>query len=129
MGAVNHPIEMPNWLLDKFPKRKQCNDPYPRDFPAINVIEEGERNSTFARLAGVMRQKGMGVEAIYAALSADNLARCVPPLDDAEVGRIAKSICRYAPGYGGRTRTVPLAMEVPPEQIASVDELLRQAGS
>jgi len=38
-----------------------------------------------------------GEQAIYAALAAENAARCRPALDDDEVRAIARSISRYAP--------------------------------
>jgi len=48
-------------------------------------IKEGSRNSTLTSLAGTMRVRGMTEESIYAALLAENNARCNPPLDEAEV--------------------------------------------
>lgn len=60
-------------------------------------IPVGKRDDTLASLAGVMRQKGMGEEAIYAALKADNAERCVPPLPDSDVRRIAHSISQHPP--------------------------------
>ena len=60
-------------------------------------IREGQRNSTLTSLAGAMRRRGMCQVAIEAALLADNRARCVPPLPDDEVGKVAASVARYAP--------------------------------
>ena len=62
-----------------------------------NAIPSGQRNATLARLAGSMRRVGMGETEIAAALRETNRTRCVPPLADAEVERIAASIARYAP--------------------------------
>jgi len=61
-------------------------------------IPEGERNNALTSLAGSMRDKGMGEEAIAAALLAENKAKCEPPLDQKEVTNIAKSIAQYEPG-------------------------------
>ncbi len=61
------------------------------------IFDEGERNASLTRLAGVMRRQGMGVEAITAALSRENAARCSPPLPDKEVRAIAQSVGRYPP--------------------------------
>lgn len=58
-------------------------------------ISAGERNSTLASLAGTMRRRGMSSAAISAALQADNLARCSPPLASDEVLGIANSISQY----------------------------------
>lgn len=65
--------------------------------PAANdgSIQEGGRNNTLASLGGTMRQKNMSDAAIEAALQAENLANCKPPLDPAEVSAIAASILRY----------------------------------
>lgn len=59
------------------------------------AFTEGKRNSALASLAGSMRRRGMSVEAIEAALLLENATRCVPPLDETEVRRIARSVARY----------------------------------
>jgi hypothetical protein len=61
-------------------------------------IRAGERNSTLTSLAGSMRRRGMSHEAIEAALLSDNACRCVPPLPEGEVRKIAASVARYQPG-------------------------------
>lgn len=60
-------------------------------------IPEGQRNATLASLAGTMRRRGLSEEAILAALSIENKQRCSPPLPEAEIEVIAKSISRYEP--------------------------------
>ena len=60
-------------------------------------IREGERNQVLMSMAGAFRRKGGSYEGILAAIRAENETRCEPPLDDSEVGRIARSACRYAP--------------------------------
>ena len=73
-----------------------------KDMPAPSVagndgsIPESGRNNALMSMAGVMRHKGMTEEAINAALQAENLARCFPPLEPAEVASIATSVMRYA---------------------------------
>ena len=62
-----------------------------------NFIGKGRRNHALASLAGTMRRAGMGLAEIRAALLETNLWRCVPPMDEAEVDRIAESIARYSP--------------------------------
>ena len=44
-----------------------------------------------------MRRRGMSEAAIRAALREENRRSCLPPLDDAEVDRIAASVARYDP--------------------------------
>jgi hypothetical protein len=60
-------------------------------------IPEGGRNTSLTSLAGTMRRRGMTVEAITAALLAENEARCDPPLPEDEVRGIAQSVGRYPP--------------------------------
>ena len=69
---------------------------------SIAEIKEGNRNSTLTSLAGTMRARGMTEESIYAALLAENNARCNPPLDEAEVRKIAHSVSRYQPNPTGK---------------------------
>jgi putative DNA primase/helicase len=58
---------------------------------------EGERNAGLTSLAGSMRHKGMGGDAILAALRLENERRCVPPLGDEELAAIAASVSKYDP--------------------------------
>lgn len=100
--ASSHPDQvpiapMPGWLLALVQPRATTVGPPPLQ----DAIGDGNRNSTLASLAGVMRHRGMTVEAIRAALLAENVRRCVPPLPPAEVERIATSIGRYDPGSNG----------------------------
>ena len=66
--------------------------------PSNGAIAEGGRNSAMCSLAGSLRAKGLSEEAIRAALLAENKERCNPPLDDAEIEGIARSVARYAAG-------------------------------
>jgi len=66
--------------------------------PRGGPVDEGSRNAHLLSLAGSMRRKGLGEEAIRAALVAENGSRCQPPLPEREVAAIAKSVARYAPG-------------------------------
>lgn len=73
--------------------------------PVIGEIAAQHRNTTLTSLAGSMRHRGMGVEAILAALRAENESRCRPPLPDHEIRAIATSVAKYSPapvnGTGG----------------------------
>ena len=64
--------------------------------PAGALIAVG-RNNALTRMAGTMQRKGMTLAAIEAALLAENLASCSPPLADDEVLGIARSVRRYQP--------------------------------
>ena len=61
------------------------------------ALGEGERNASLTSLAGALRRRAMSEGGILAALNAENLARCVPPLPEAEVALIARSVCNYDP--------------------------------
>ena len=54
-------------------------------------VSDGQRKATLCSLAGTMRARGMSIEAIAAALKADNEARFDPPLDDSEIEDVLKS--------------------------------------
>lgn len=60
-------------------------------------IPEGQRNAALTSLAGTMRRRGMAEASIVAALLAENRARCEPPLPEADVRRIARSVAQYPP--------------------------------
>lgn len=62
------------------------------------VIPAGKRDETLTSLAGSMRRRGLGEGAILAALREVNVERCMPPLPERDVQRIAHSVARYAPG-------------------------------
>ncbi|MDK1032811.1 MAG: primase C-terminal domain-containing protein, partial [Planctomycetia bacterium] len=65
---------------------------------ADGIILEGQRNRALTSLAGTLRHRGMSGDAIEAALAKENEARCAPPLPEAEVIGIARSVARYRPG-------------------------------
>ncbi|MGI8926878.1 MAG: bifunctional DNA primase/polymerase, partial [Tepidiformaceae bacterium] len=73
--------------------------------PVGDVIPQGERDGTLASLAGTMRSRGMSASEIEAALLVANSERCVPPLSDDEVRKVARSVGRYEPGAPAATRS------------------------
>lgn len=66
-------------------------------------LEEGQpikyrtRNATLVRIAGAMRRQGTTEDEILPALETINAKRCEPPLPDAELRTIARSVMRYTP--------------------------------
>jgi P4 family phage/plasmid primase-like protien len=60
-------------------------------------LEQGARNDTLFREACRLRRLGLDEAEILPALKAINLRRCKPPVDEEELGRIAKSAGRYEP--------------------------------
>ena len=61
-------------------------------------IRDGQRNVTLASVAGSLRDRGLDVETICIVLLEVNQRRCEPPLAEAEVVGIGRSIGRYPPG-------------------------------
>lgn len=91
--------EMPAWLVEEIrkvgtqlPAKKKTAEAAPR-----KKISEGGRNNHLTSLAGALRRKGISEDGILATLRAENADRLEPPLDDATVVAIAKSITRYQP--------------------------------
>jgi putative DNA primase/helicase len=88
------------WALDCRPNERELL-PVPEALLALLDVAkpratQGNRNDTLTSLAGAMRRKGMGQEAIEAALAIEN-AKCQPPLPASEVAKIAASVARYEP--------------------------------
>ena len=87
--------DAPGWLIELARTGKRIKAAAPRSSP---TILEGGRNELLFKLACGHRARGMLPEVILAALQAENIARCVPPLDSEEVERIVQSAMRYEPG-------------------------------
>jgi hypothetical protein len=83
--------EFDSWLPDEPRDVRVLSGPTPDAIPA------GNRNAHLTSLAGSMRRRGMTETSITAALLAENEGRCRPPLPEADVRRIAKSVGRYTP--------------------------------
>lgn len=83
----------PDELLEMLKKAKKFTaaEPLPRK------IGEGERDNLLTSLAGTMRRRGASASAILAALREENDTRVDPPLPDADLRRIAKSISKKDP--------------------------------
>ncbi len=87
----------PQWVIELAIKKP----PAQAGMADEQLIPKGQRNATLASLAGTMRRRGMPQEAIRSALLEVNKLQCQPPLAEADVEVIAKSVSRYAPdGYG-----------------------------
>lgn len=76
-------------------------------------IPEGSRNSTLTSHAGRLRRQGMSEAQIVSKLHAMNDTNCDPPLETAEVEKIAASIARYAPAASGASRPPPPPLMAP----------------
>jgi len=85
----------PDWMLHALLDNKPA--PMATGTPTNGAFITGQRNSSLTSQAGAMRRKGMSEDAIFMALQAENLARCVPPLTESEVRAIVSSVMRYDP--------------------------------
>ena len=66
-------------------------------FESAPAVIEGGRNQYLTSMAGALRRKGLSANEIAAAIGAANKDRCKPPLEEKEVGLIARSVGRYEP--------------------------------
>lgn len=117
----------PDWLLeiyDEANKKKGCSPKATsqqdqklqaggRVSDPDEIIPSGQRNSTLTSLAGSLRRIGLTEESICFALLDANQRRCEQPLEENEVRKIARSICRYEPD--------PLAQDVAETTTVSFD--------
>lgn len=88
------PVEFIKWLLaQQVLKPQQPTGQQPQG----GQILEGTRDSWLTSQAGKYREGGDEYDAVYAKLVLDN-QKCVPPKDDADLRRIAKSVCSYPAG-------------------------------
>lgn len=109
-GRLEAPAPGPGWLLKRIACSVSTNgrSAAPKD---NGIIAEGARNSGLTSLAGSMRRRDMGEEAILVALLKENETRCSPPLPEAEVRTIAQSISRYPSAATGSE--APTSWETP----------------
>ena len=92
---IDYPMmELPEPLLQRLPRAEESR---PRVSETAK-IPKGQRNNWLASQAGRLRRMGFSEDGIRAALQAENIEFCEPPLSENEVDGIAKSISRYQPG-------------------------------
>lgn len=86
-----------------------------------DAIPPGHRNNRLMSIAGTFRQRGMNADEINNELMAENTLRCQPPLDTAEVRRIADSAGSYPPGKTRNTqnRKTPAYLEYASDMLAN----------
>lgn len=94
----------PEWLLQALrkPQRTRTADAGDRlaetTSPDGAPIPEGTRNGALASIAGGLRARGAELAELETKLLEINAARCEPPLPEAEVLAVARSVSRYAAG-------------------------------
>ncbi len=100
---VLYPLSVPQWLLHSLSQGE-----VPHGHPLSHWrrlvrggAAQGERNNRIASLAGHLLRHGLDPELVAELLLTWNLARCRPPLDDAEVISTIESIGRLNHGDAG----------------------------
>ena len=88
--AAHHPedlplAEAPAWLLDLLTAPTTAGQP----FTSPERIPTGQRQDVLYRTGRSLKAKGLSREAMLAALQAENLAKCEPPLSQSEVTETA----------------------------------------
>lgn len=100
--------------------QRDSNGSKGKRFELPKSIGEGERNDTLMRYAASLQSRGEDDDLILAALEGANKMRCTPPLPEADLVKIVRSVCgRYAKGDGRPTAGTP----------ACVRGLLRRSGN
>jgi len=86
--------DAPEWVIERLTARQPKPTATVQASP--QVVMQGGRTNWLVSLAGTLHKRGVAVEAIEAALLAENTAKCSPPLPDAKVRAIAHDIpARY----------------------------------
>jgi hypothetical protein len=82
------PAELPATIVEKLRNDKPRQGSEPGE---TGELREGLRNTALFKLACKLAKASLTAEALEAALLAENVSRCKPPLPAGEVKRIAKS--------------------------------------
>ena len=120
----NEPGPMPEALL-RFILEQQRNRIPTVQVDSVLNIPDKVRNTTLTSLAGSMRRRGMREESISSALITENKASCFPPMSEAEVRQIVKSVSRYEPESPViEICTHEVIWEPPDAPVRSMDDVL-----
>jgi hypothetical protein len=84
----------PAWLIEAFKDAPQARAPA---VPPARIVE-GERDAVLFKNACRMRYAGLDEDEILVALMVLNKARCHPPLDDAQIRKLAKQAAGFEAG-------------------------------
>jgi putative DNA primase/helicase len=92
-----HLPSAPDPLPVKTPKPKTAKSTR-RAFILPDLITEGQRDIVLTSYAGTLRRAGVDRDGILSALRVENEKRCIPPLPESDLTRIATSIGSKDPG-------------------------------
>jgi hypothetical protein len=87
--------DLPGWVIERLTMRPPMLTAKAQASP--QTVGKGSRTKQLVSLAGTMQRRGMGMEAIQAALLAENVAKCDPPLPESKVRSIAADISKRYP--------------------------------
>lgn len=85
---------LPHWLLGAADSTRRGHTPAHWRSLVREGVEEGQRNASLASLSGHLLRRDVDPEVALELMLAWNRVRCRPPLDDAEVAGVVKSIAR-----------------------------------
>lgn len=111
------PVPAPDWLVQWLmaqritpAKTTKKGEDVPRN--ERGLIPQGYIHGWMVTQAGIMRQQGMDVEMIESNLLALVHKNCEPPIDDAKVRQVARSMERYEPNPAA---SLPLTPNMKPD--------------
>jgi putative DNA primase/helicase len=85
-----------------------------------DAIPQGQRHQTMLRLAGGLRARHLSAEMVLAQLRISNQQQCKPPLDDADLQKLAAYVGSKAPGFPGQ-RPQETSAEVELESFRDIE--------
>ena len=111
--SATDPAPPPAWLLSHI---RESQGPQTQSAPAASAvasetIRQGQRTKHLVSIAGSMVKRRMAPAAIEAALLAENVAKCEPPLRESKVRGIAADVVRR---YPPAEPAAPVAAVSPP---------------
>lgn len=109
--------EAPQWLLDWLVSQKiQKHDSNGAEGirNGNGLIPHGAIHGYLLTQAGKLRAMGLGAEEIEPVLMKLAYANCEPPLEDARILRMARSICNFPAGQPGRSLTLNVGRAATP---------------
>ena len=71
------------------------------DAPGADAIPQGRRHQTILSIAGALRARRLSPEMVLAQLRIVNQQQCVPPLEDAELQKLAAYVGQKPAGFPG----------------------------
>lgn len=117
-------VPIPTNILDIVLKAKK-KEPL-KTLDDKTIFPAGERDTSLTRYAGKLRAIGLDKEELFATLSQMNQTRCVPPLPDQDIERIANSMMRYAPEIAESGANFDKVETSSPSEPISADSLTGQ---